>query len=457
MRAATRTVRQGVLDGSIPSAASDSGATASALKVTAPTIATGTKSYATFGGAFGDLAEATTINKLHHNIREPARSAHIVPKVTDSLLSTGKFADANYITVYDKNEVNYYDATTTKIVVSEAAVLTGWRCPKTKLWRVPLIEKPTNLNTDTVLLDHPTKLENLNSLYEVQTTKASRKQIRALLDQPTTKQYEHINNVYELPSIEQTIRYLHTAAGHPTEETWLKAVSRGNYNSWPLIDVRNVREHFPQSEETQLGHMRGARQGVRSTRKVVEIDTTPEARIEKKGDVFVTVYELNQDDRLTTTIFGDQTGDFPHVSSRNNKSIMVLHHVDSNSSWIEPLKSQTEGSLIAGRTRALERMRRQGIVPKHQILDNQCSARMKAAIAATTLSDGSISQMTNELVPPDEHRRNIAERAIQTCKDHFVGVLSGCPKSMPMHLWCRLLPQVERQLLPILRTFVMQV
>jgi hypothetical protein len=41
----------------------------------------------------------------------------------------------------------------------------------------------------------------------------------------------------------------------------------------------------------------------------------------------------------------------------------------------------------------------------------------------------------------------MAEKAIQTFKDHFVGVLSGCAPSMPIHLWCQLLPQVKRQLL----------
>ena len=92
-------------------------------------------------------------------------------------------------------------------------------------------------------------------------------------------------------------------------------------------------------------------------------------------------------------------------------------------------------------------MRRQGIVLKHQILDNQCSARMKLTMEATVLLDGSTSKMTYELVPPEEHRCNIAKKAIQTFKDHLIGVLCGCTKSMPMHLWCRLLPQVERQLL----------
>jgi hypothetical protein len=55
--------------------------------------------------------------------------------------------------------------------------------------------------------------------------------------------------------------------------------------------------------------------------------------------------------------------------------------------------------------------------------------------------------MTYQLVPPDDHRRNMAKKAIQTFKDHFIGVLSGCAATMPIHLWCQLLPQIERQLL----------
>ncbi len=41
----------------------------------------------------------------------------------------------------------------------------------------------------------------------------------------------------------------------------------------------------------------------------------------------------------------------------------------------------------------------------------------------------------------------MAKKAICLFKDHFVGVLSGCAPTFPMHLWCQLLPQVEWQLL----------
>ena len=55
--------------------------------------------------------------------------------------------------------------------------------------------------------------------------------------------------------------------------------------------------------------------------------------------------------------------------------------------------------------------------------------------------------MTYQLVPPDDHRRNIAEQEIQTWKNHFVRVLSGAASTFPLHLWCRFIPQAERQLL----------
>jgi hypothetical protein len=139
-------------------------------------------------------------------------------------------------------------------------------------------------------------------------------------------------------------------------------------------------------------------------------------------------------------MYSDQTGKFPAVSSKGNRYIMVLHDVDSNLSWAEPMKNQTGGELILARNWALTRMQRQGINPKHQILNNQASDSYKDAIRAS-------GGMSYQLVPPDDHRCNMAKKAIQTFKDHFIGVLSGCAVTMPIHLWCQLLPQIEQQLL----------
>ena len=78
---------------------------------------------------------------------------------------------------------------------------------------------------------------------------------------------EAINNVYELPSIARAVRYLHGAIGFPTKATWLAAIRNGNFLTWPLITVKNVNKHFPESEETQKGHQRNQRQGVRPTNR----------------------------------------------------------------------------------------------------------------------------------------------------------------------------------------------
>ena len=269
-------------------------------------------------------------------------------------------------------------------------------------------------------------------MYTVKTNQISREHVA--LQMCKNHHQEYLHNKYELLSVEPTIWYLHGMAGFPTRASWLKAIHKGNYLSWPLINVKNVAKYFPESEETQKGHMRCQRQGVRSTRVAAPTEDEPtNIPHKKKNDILITEHKVK------SLMYADQTGLFPAVSSLGNKYVMILHHVDSNSSWSEAMRNQSGGELILARARALARMQHRGLIPKHQILNNQASTEYKAAIEA--------SGMTCELVPPEEHRRNMAKKAIQTFKDHFVRVLSGCAPTMPIHLWCQLLSQVERQLL----------
>ena len=46
-------------------------------------------------------------------------------------------------------------------------------------------------------------------------------------------------------------------------------------------------------------------------------------------------------------------------------------------------------------------------------------------------------------MPPHIHRRNSAERAIQTFKNHFIASLASTDPNFPLSNWCRLLPQAE--------------
>jgi len=119
-------LKQGVLNGSIPSAAWDTACTSHAGKPDDPFIPTNQLSTKVFALADGHATSATTVAKLHHTVHEPARTVAIVPALKgNSLLSGGKFAEAGYISICSGDGVNIYDGQTTTITVSEKAVLKG--------------------------------------------------------------------------------------------------------------------------------------------------------------------------------------------------------------------------------------------------------------------------------------------------------------------------------------------
>jgi hypothetical protein len=84
-----------------------------------------------------------------------------------------------------------------------------------------------------------------------------------------------------------------------------------------------------------------------------------------------------------------------------------------------------------------------GFKPKLQTLDNEASASLKSLFTT--------NDVEYQLVPPHYHRRNAAERAICTFKEHFVAGLVSFDPNFPLHLWDRLLPQAELTL-NLLRT-----
>ena len=71
-----------------------------------------------------------------------------------------------------------------------------------------------------------------------------------------------------------------------------------------------------------------------------------------------------------------------------------------------------------------------------QILDNEASVEYKRAIKTKWKAN-------YQVVPPNTHRSNAAERAIRTFKAHFLSILAGVAPDFPRNLWELLLPQTE--------------
>eukprot|EP00804_Cyclotella_cryptica_P023552 CCRYP_018913-RA/>CCRYP_018913-RA protein AED:0.17 eAED:0.19 QI:0/0/0/1/0.25/0/5/0/1080 len=368
------------------------------LKLTGPSnlsiaVATGQHSQTT----------ATALLPLE-NIRPEARITHILPELQpNSLLSVKQLADNGYVTIFHPHDkgVTVHDENDIRLTSQRTALLQGWRDAQ-GLWRVALKPSVTNVNTDTIAMDRPA---------------------------PT----EAVYNVYELPSTRELVAFLHASLGYPTKATLVEAARRGFLTSFPGLTVENINKFFPESEETQKGHMRQQRQGVRST-KIVDEDATSEGFKQAPGikhkDVYLRVYDATK-----RTMYTDQTGRVPIVSSRGNKYIMVAVELDGNYIDCEPMRDRTTKSLVTAYQTIFTRWKQTGVIsPNWHILDNEAPEEFKLAIRDNGCKV--------ELVPPDMHRRNAAKRAIQTFKGHCIATLAGVSNDFPINQWDRLLPQM---------------
>ena len=84
----------------------------------------------------------------------------------------------------------------------------------------------------------------------------------------------------------------------------------------------------------------------------------------------------------------------------------------------------------------MERLQSRGHHTNLQVLDNEASVVYRQLITDKWKADF-------QLVPPNVHCRNVAERAICTFMAHFLGILAGVAPDYPRNLWDLLILQTE--------------
>ena len=173
--------------------------------------------------------------------------------------------------------------------------------------------------------------------------------------------------------------------------------------------------------------MRATRANIRSTKPASSIPKHHREDNKRTHEFFTKIIEP------TGKVFSDQTGKFPVTSSRGNKYVMVVYDHDSNATLTVPLKSKSAADHLQAITKIHSFLNSKGIFPKLHIMDNECSNIVKNYIKTS-------KHIELLLVPPHSHRANMAEKAIDIFKNHFVAGLATVHPSFPLHLWCRLLP-----------------
>ena len=164
------------------------------------------------------------------------------------------------------------------------------------------------------------------------------------------------------------------------------------------------------------GHLTQVRQGVRSTKiklrpsqSASEEDNQLEMEESTCND---SVNELCIKVVHKSKLYTDDTGRFPVRARSRNQYIMIGYH-SSNLILAQPFSSRKDKHRIAAYNAMIERLTAKGLNANLQVMDNEASKDFKKNMVNKW-------KVEYQLVPPDMHRRNAAERTIRTFKAHFL-------------------------------------
>jgi len=324
-----------------------------------------------------------------------ARHGHVLPGlVSQPLLSIGQLCDAGCNVAFT--------ASTVTIRYQDTVILQGSRTPASKLWELD-IRPPTPVP-------------------------------------PAAHAHAAIGGA----SPADLVAFAHAALFSPALSTLEVALQRNFVPPFAGLTAATLRRYPPVSPAMIKGHLDQQRQHLRSTRPLSAPDLAAELPdAVPDHDMFPSDPVPN--DRThhcfaavvtpTGQTHMDLTGRFPVTSSQGNSYILVVYDYDSNGILVAPLKNRRAETILSAYQLLHARLCAAGLKPRLQRLDNEASTVLQDFLAA--------EQVDFQLVPPHVHRRNAAERAIRTFKNHFIAGLCSTDKDFPMHLWDRLLPQAE--------------
>ena len=109
----------------------------------------------------------------------------------------------------------------------------------------------------------------------------------------------------------------------------------------------------------------------------------------------------------------------------------MVYDYDSNAILVEVLKTRQAAEIRNAWQTIQKTLSTPGASPEVYIMDNEASTDLKSAMTKHKLQ--------YQLVPPDMHRRNAAEKAIRTYKNHFIAGMCTVDPAFPKQEWDRLI------------------
>jgi hypothetical protein len=247
----------------------------------------------------------------------------------------------------------------------------------------------------------------------------------------------------------------------------LKAIKRGYLRGCPNLTAHGINKYLNPSPATAKGHMKPLRQGIRSTSRVPPVfspsvmrsrivpdeihsiahthvhvmdnddkdseDSIPihvphvnviESDDNSNGNVFVFVAFA---DKQNGTLYFDLTGTFLFMSLEGNVCFLVVYHYETNAIMVVPIANFTNDTVLKAYRQQFKLLKSKGHKIRLNVMDNQACTVVKKYLT--------MKECKNMLVESNNHRVNMAERAIQTFKAHFISALATTDSNFPLQLW----------------------
>ncbi|KAL7479099.1 hypothetical protein ACHAW6_004847, partial [Cyclotella cf. meneghiniana] len=225
--------------------------------------------------------------------------------------------------------------------------------------------------------------------------------------------------------------------------------------SWPGLNADAIRKYLPLSTATAKGHIKKTPAGIQSTRPKqptirlpapLKMTIPPNTKIKHipaplTKDLF-SAHEINDvnhifcwatlADQIDGTTYTNLAGRFPTMSLKNKQYIFVAYDYTTNAIIVRAITDREAPTIIAAFDDVFSYLERKGFKPQFNVLDNEASLAITKYLRS--------QHIKWQCVPPNEHRINAAERAIQTFKNHFIAELCTPDRDFPSQSWDELLP-----------------
>jgi hypothetical protein len=370
----------------------------------------------------GEKIKSTHTGFLNLPTIKAQQRVHVFECLWGSLLSIGDLADIGLVTVFDAEAAYVVDKT------SKEVVLTGVRDEHTRLWMIKL--SPITPQEEHRAINEAMRSRNKCVTY-IRTKNTNSKKSENSDFFSLVKKSGNSNAACQqtLDSAGDRVEFFGRVFCSATESTLMQAVKK-RWIEYPGITPAILKRHQKRlrTHENAAGHLDQVHQNHKT---------------QASPHITVTSTEDKEPQYIITTIYKevnhlDATGRLPHVSHEGHQYILVLYSEGANHIKAIPMKDRTKHSYVKAHQEAYTFYEEHGYAPTFQRMDNEVSNEFMQYLKKKAI--------TVDLVPPHQHRRNKAERAIRTFKNHFIAALAGVDPSFPMAAWNELIPQVEATL-----------